>query len=173
MIRFLLQDSTSPDAGARQLAHQLILASLSIKRWAVVAFRFSQLAGRRVPAMGSAIKQLNHLVSGADLAWQATIGSGLQLHHPTGVVWGPGVVVGHRCIIQQGVTIGGRGGSGVDGSPHIGDDVTLGSGAKLMGPIRIGSRSLIGANAVVIGDVPDDSVAVGVPARVISTRKGQ
>lgn len=86
-------------------------------------------------------------------------GLGIVIHH--------NVTIGNNVHIDQNVTIGGNGTS--LGVPIIGDNVYIGAGAKILGPIRIGSGSVIGANAVVIIDVPDCSVAAGVPAKIIRT----
>jgi serine O-acetyltransferase len=86
------------------------------------------------------------------------------------VIIGSKTRIGQRAYILQGVTLGGAGGkSRPDGStqPHVGDDVLIGAGAKILGPVNVGSRVIIGANAVVADDLPDDCVAVGVPARIV------
>ena len=91
-------------------------------------------------------------------------GKGLLLpHNGLGVVIHPKVVIGKNVKILQNVTIGGREGSGL---PIIKDNVEIGAGAVILGNIIIGSHSKIGANAVVISNVPDNSIAVGVPAQV-------
>lgn len=154
----------------RDLVKAIVRSFLIVRHMSVTLFRYSQILGRRAPAAGHVLKQLNHLLTGADLAWQAEVGPGLVLHHPTGVVWGPGVRLGSHCRLQQGVTIGGRGGSRDDGSPVIGDRVILGAGSRVLGPIELGSDSVVGANAVVIKDVPTHSIAVGVPAVIRSRR---
>lgn len=103
------------------------------------------------------------------LSPQAQIGEGLKLPHPVGIVIGDGVQIGKRVIIYQGVTIGaGRVGEGVNGLyPKIGNDVIIYAGAKVIGNINIGDGAVIGANAVVIADVPKGGVVVGVPARLV------
>ncbi len=163
---FLLQDvevlrSTSRTGAGR------IATLLTVRSAAILLFRLSQLAGRAVPVLGSILKQVNHVLTGADLAWQAQVGPGLVLHHPTGVVIGPHVTIGARCTVQQGVTLGGGGGDegGRSDSPVIGSRVELGPGSRVLGPVRVGNDSLVAANAVVVRDVPDGSVARGVPAR--------
>jgi serine O-acetyltransferase len=82
-----------------------------------------------------------------------------------GVVIHARAVVGRNCIIGQGVTIGGK--SGWYEVPVIGDNVEISAGARIIGPIRIGNNVIIGANAVVVKDVPDNCVVAGVPARII------
>ncbi len=74
----------------------------------------------------------------------------------------PEAVIGDRCTLYHGVTLGDRGGWG--GAPRLGHDVTVGAGAKILGAVEVGDRSIIGANAVVLSSVPPDSIAVGVPA---------
>lgn len=163
---FVLQDIVPPEARFSERVRCLRQIVL-VKNIAVVQFRLSQALGERLSLLGYAVKQLNHIVTGADLAWQASVGPGLVLHHPTGVVWGPGVVLGRDVVIQQGVTLGGRGGSGLDGSPSVGDRTEIGAGARVLGPIVVGSDCKIGANAVVLRDVPSGCAAVGIPARVV------
>lgn len=85
--------------------------------------------------------------------------------HPNGIVIHPGSIIGPNCLIFQQVTIGEH----RDGLPTIGGHVDIGAGAKILGSIRIGEHVLIGANAVVVKDVPDHCVAMGVPA-VVSLR---
>jgi serine O-acetyltransferase len=86
-------------------------------------------------------------------------GLGIVIHHRA--------VIGDNCTIGQGVTIGGR--SGYEAVPVLGNNVLVGVGAKLLGPIKIGDNATIGANAVVIKDVPAHATAVGVPAKILKT----
>lgn len=96
----------------------------------------------------------------------ARIGPGLRLPHPNGIVIGSGVEIGARCTIYHQATFGAaRVGEGFsDRYPSVGDDVTIFAGAKLIGPIRIGDGAIIGANAVVLRDVPPRHRATGIPA---------
>ncbi len=151
------------------------LELLTVRALATMLFRASQSAGASVPLLAYVLKQLNHVLTGADLAWQAEVGPGLLLYHPTGVVIGPDVVVGRRCALQQGVTLGAARERGlvVDGrvdSPVVGDDVSIGAGARVIGAITLGHGCTIGANAVVLEDVPAGALAVGVPARLVESR---
>ncbi|MEZ0497977.1 serine O-acetyltransferase [Sphingomonas sp. IW22] len=100
----------------------------------------------------------------------AQIGPGLKLPHPSGIVIGTGARIGSNCTIYHQVTLGGarRGDFKANRYPSVGDDVVLYAGAKLLGGIRVGNHVEVGANAVVRCDVPDNSVAVGIPARIIS-----
>ena len=102
---------------------------------------------------------------GISLPRSAKIGGGLRIDHFGAIVIGPGVVIGKHCTIRQGVTIGNR--KSLDDMPVLGDDVNIGAGAKILGAVRIGNGAKIGANAVVLSDVPEDATAVGVPARIV------
>ena len=144
---------------------------VTLRFQAVFLFRLSQLLGSKVGLLGFLVKQLNQAITGADVSWQATIGPGLVLFHPNGVVIGSDCAIGQNASIQQGVTIGGYGGVERQGSsPYIGDNVSFGSGSKIIGKIRVGDGAKIGANAVVIRDVPANATAVGVPARVLTKK---
>ena len=103
------------------------------------------------------------VVTGADIPLNCSIGGGLLLPHPNGVVILPASPIGPNCLIFQGVTIGSDG----RGEPQIGGHVDIGAGAKILGPITIGDHARIGANAVVIRDVPAGATAIGIPARNI------
>jgi serine O-acetyltransferase len=160
----LFQDASGSRTGLRRVAG----AVLTVRGLATTLFRLSQVLGHVQSGLGHAVKQVNHVVTGADLAWQAEVGPGLCLYHPTGVVIGPGVRVGSRCELQQGVTIGGLGGpegSRPDApSPTLGDDIVVGAGARILGPITLGDGCRVGANAVVIRSAAAGETLVGVPA---------
>lgn len=102
-------------------------------------------------------------ITGADIPLNCNIGGGLLIPHPNGIVIHPDAVIGPNCLIFQQVTIG-----TVDGSakPIIAGHVDIGAGAKVLGGVRIGAHAKIGANAVVLRDVPAGKTAVGIPARV-------
>jgi serine O-acetyltransferase len=102
-------------------------------------------------------------VTGCDIPLGCRIGGGLLLPHPNGIVIHCDVVLGPNCLIFQQVTLGSNGA----GVPTIGGQVDFGAGAKVIGPITIGDHALVGANAVVVCDVPAWATAVGVPARVL------
>jgi serine O-acetyltransferase len=101
------------------------------------------------------------VVTAADIPLNCSIGGGLAINHPNGIVIHPEARIGVNCLIFQQVTIGARRGEGV---PQIGGHVDIGAGAKILGPVRIGAHAKIGANAVVLCDVPDGATAVGNPA---------
>lgn len=108
------------------------------------------------------------LIYNSEIHCSTKIGSGLYLSHCSGIVISSYAVIGNNVNISQQVTIGISGRGTKRGVPIIGNSVYIGPGAKLFGKICIGNNVAIGANAVVTKDIPDDSVAVGVPAKIIS-----
>ena len=114
-----------------------------------------------------AISQAAKFVTGVEIHPGASIGRGLVIDHGTGVVIGETAEVGDNCTIYQGVTLGGTGKDVGKRHPTIGNDVLIGAGAKVLGPFRVGDGAKIAANAVVLEAVPEDSTAVGIPARVV------
>jgi serine O-acetyltransferase len=110
------------------------------------------------------------LATGVELPPGARIGAGLYVGHHGGIIVSCDAVIGERCNLSQGVTIGvADDDSGRRGAPRVGDRVYLALGAKVFGPIRVGRDVAVGANAVVHRDVPDGVTVAGVPARVVST----
>ena len=114
------------------------------------------------------VARLRHIfwsiITQSDIAIEARLGSGLLLPHPNGVVIHEDARIGDDCMIMQQVTVGMIGDGEV---PTIGDRVYIGAGAKIIGKVLIGDGARIGANAVVLTDVPANCTAVGVPARII------
>jgi serine O-acetyltransferase len=156
-------------AGGAVLARAAARNVPTVRFLAVALFRLAQALGRRFGPAGSLVKQLNHVLTGCDIAYQASIGPGLVLYHPTGVVVGPGCRIGARATIMQGATIGSDAvavGEAAAASPAIGDDVFVGPGAVIAGPVELGDRVRVGANSVVRSSFGSDVVLVGAPARV-------
>ncbi len=135
---------------------------------ALIMYRFAHAMheqGWTFPAR--ALSQFARFVTGIEIHPGATIGKGLFIDHGSGVVIGETAVVGDYCTIYQGVTLGGTGKQTGKRHPTLGDNVMVGSGAKLLGNFTVGSGSKIAAGAVVLGDVPENSTAVGIPAKVV------
>lgn len=104
------------------------------------------------------------IITGSDIHPDARIGKGLRLPHPNGVIIHQDAKIGDDCLIMQQVTIGQL---SEDGAPVVGSGVYMGAGAKVLGKISIGDRAKIGANSVVLVDVPSDKTVVGIPARIV------
>lgn len=116
--------------------------------------------------MARAISQFARGLTGIEIHPGAKIGKGFFIDHGMGVVIGETTVIGDNVLLYQGVTLGGTGLEKGKRHPTIGDNVVIGTGAKVLGNITIGDNSYIGANAVVIKDVPANSTVVGVPGRI-------
>ncbi len=113
------------------------------------------------------ISQLARFLTGIEIHPGATIGRGLFIDHGSGVVIGETAVIGDNCTIYQGVTLGGTGKDVGKRHPTLGNNVMVGAGAKVLGPFKVGDNSKIAAGAVVLDEIPENSTAVGIPARVI------
>lgn len=114
-----------------------------------------------------AISQGAKFLTGIEIHPGATIGKGLVIDHGSGVVIGETAEIGDNCTLYQGVTLGGTGKHTGKRHPTLGDNVMVGSGAKVLGPFKVGDGVKIASNAVVLEEVPDNATAVGVPARVV------
>ncbi len=145
--------------------------------WALVVYRFGRwrygIRPRwlRMPFSFAykLLKFFSEMLFGIELPCEVVIGSRLVIEHIGGIVISGDAVLGDDCVLRNGVTIGLRN-RGTRGSPRIGNRVDIGAGAKLLGSIVIGDDVAIGANAVVLCDVPANSIAVGVPARVMERK---
>ncbi len=116
--------------------------------------------------LGRLTSHFGRAMSGIEIHPGATIGPGFFIDHGMGVVIGETAECGANVTLYHGVTLGGTSWKKGKRHPTLEDDVVVGAGAKILGPIRIGARTRVGANAVVVKDVPPDSVVVGIPGRV-------
>lgn len=112
--------------------------------------------------------EITRILTGVDIHPGAIIGAGLFIDHATGVVIGETAEIGDDVTIYHGVTLGGTGAETGKRHPTIGDRVVIGAGAKVLGAIKVGDDSRIGANSVVVKEVPSSAVVVGVPGQAIS-----
>jgi serine O-acetyltransferase len=141
--------------------------------WVILIYRIGQYCSKFRPAWFRQILRIIHfpffalatIISGIHLPRGARIGGGLRIWHFGGIILNAHVVMGENCTLRPGVVIGIL--HSDDDVPVIGNNVDIGVGAKILGAIHIGDNVKIGANAVVITDVPDNCTAVGIPARVL------
>jgi serine O-acetyltransferase len=135
---------------------------------ALLFYRFAHwLNIKRVPFVPRALSQFARFITGIEIHPGAMIGSGLFIDHGMGVVIGETSEIGDNVTLFQGVTLGGTGKQRGKRHPTIGSHVVVGAGAKVLGPITIGDFVKIGANSVVLQDVPDHSTVVGIPGRIV------
>ena len=136
--------------------------------WAVFWHRFSHfLFKHNIKFIARFISQTVRLFTGIEIHPGATIGKRLFIDHGMGVIIGETTIIGDDCTIYQGVTLGGTGKDHGKRHPTLGNNVMVGSGAKILGPFVVGDNSKIAAGAVVLSEVPPNSTCVGVPARIV------
>ncbi len=148
--------------------------------WAMAIYRFGnwryKIRNRAIRMPFSfaykLLKVLSEILTGIELPCEVRLGRRFRIDHFGGIVISGDAVFGDDCIVRNGVTVGLRH-TGERGAPVIGDRADIGAGAKILGSIRIGDDVAVGANAVVIADVPSNSIAVGVPAKVRPRKASQ
>lgn len=141
--------------------------------WVMVVYRFGrwrygiQNRWLRLPfsILYKILKLLSQILTGIDLPCEVTVGRRFKIEHFGDIIISGDTVFGDDVVIRNGVTVGLKR-TNERGAPVIGNRVDIGAGAKVLGPIRIGDDVAIGANAVVLQDVPPNSLAIGVPAQI-------
>lgn len=135
---------------------------------AVVFYRISHwFYERKLLTVARIISQTARFITGIEIHPGAKIGRGLFIDHGMGVVIGETAEIGDNCLLYQGVTLGGTGKDHGKRHPTLGNNVMVGSGAKVLGPFKVGDNAKIASNAVVLEAVPENATAVGVPARIV------
>lgn len=135
---------------------------------ALLAYRASHALFKKGHKLAARmVSQGARAVTGIEIHPGAKIGKGLFIDHGMGVVIGETAEIGDNCTIYQGVTLGGTGKDTGKRHPTLGDNVMVGAGAKVLGPFKVGSGAKIAAGAVVLKEIPEESTAVGIPARVV------
>lgn len=168
MIREMVRD-------ARELAQSAVKSrdiksavkvALSSDSYRILFVNRAREAARRwhIPGVNHSLRMVQTVVFGIEIGKDVTLGEGVYFVHPIGITIGGDARVGDRVRFYGNNTVGT---AKENGYPTIGDDVVVGAGARILGPITVGDRAQIGANSVVLHDVPADSVVVGMPARVV------
>jgi serine O-acetyltransferase len=170
VIREVRSDVTSArerDPAARSVGSAEILTGWAGVQ-ALLAHRVAHaLHQSEVPLLPRSIAFASRAITGVEIHPAAVIGDDFFIDHGSGVVIGETAEIGDRVTLFQGVTLGGTGFARGKRHPTVGDDVTIGSGAKLLGPIEVGKGAKVGANTVVIEDVPADATVVGNPGHPV------
>lgn len=138
--------------------HAVQLHRLAHKLWQMKFFLVARL-----------ISQASRFFTGIEIHPGAKIGRGFFIDHGMGVVIGETAEIGNNCTLYHGVTLGGTSWAKEKRHPTIGDDVVIGSGAKVLGPFTVGSGSKIGSNSVVVKEVPAQSTVVGIPGKIVQS----
>jgi serine O-acetyltransferase len=135
---------------------------------ALVFYRLAHTFQRiRLLCLARWISQVGRFFTGIEIHPAAKIGKGLFIDHGMGVVIGETAAIGDHCTLYHGCTLGGTGKEKGKRHPTLGDHVLVGAGAKILGPFYVGNNAMIGANAVVLSEVPEGATVVGVPGHVI------
>jgi serine O-acetyltransferase len=135
---------------------------------ATIYYRFAHfLYGRNLKFLARAVSQWGRFWTGIEIHPGAKIGRRLVIDHGMGIVIGETAEVGDDCLIYHGVTLGGTGKDQGKRHPTIGSNVLISTGAKVLGPFKVGDNARIAANAVVLSEVPADATAVGIPAQIV------
>jgi serine O-acetyltransferase len=131
--------------------------------WAVIIFRLASTAHHKgIRPLSRLLFFVNTVLFGVELHPGAIVQPGLVIPHPVGMGFASGCRIGERALLLRGTAMGGAGNPKRPGQPSLGDDVTLLDSAKVLGPVHIGDRSMVGTNAVVVDDVPPDTFVYGV-----------
>jgi serine O-acetyltransferase len=138
---------------------------------ALIAYRFSHwLWIRNFHVMARLFSHIARFFTGIEIHPGAQVGRGLFIDHGMGVVIGETTEIGDNVTIYHGVTLGGTTWNKGKRHPTIADNVVIGAGAKVLGPIKLGKNVLVGSNAVVVADAPENSTVVGIPGRIIYSK---
>lgn len=161
--------------GERAPRRRIFLESFLFKAGfqAVLLYRLSHALWRSGwGRLAWALTRFSVAVTGAEIEYNVQIGQGFMIPHPVGIVLGRGSKIGAGVTVFQGVTLGAKdwAPARIGEFPTIGDESVLFAGAKVLGAVAVGRRCVVGANAVVIENLPDGALAVGVPARVVPDR---
>jgi len=166
-VRADVKAARDRDPAARDAGSIEILAGWAGVQ-AILAHRFAHaLHHAGIPILPTILAYASRVITGIEIHPAAKIGRDFFIDHGAGVVIGETAKVGNRVTVYQGVTLGGTGFQRGKRHPTVEDNVTIGSGAKLLGPIRIGHGAKVGANTVVVGDVPPNSTVVGNPGHIV------
>jgi len=166
-VRRDLTAAQERDPAARGIGRTEILLTYGGVQ-ALLAHRVAHAAHETgIPVLPHALAYLSRMATGVEIHPHAEIGDGLFIDHGSGVVIGETAEIGDNVTLYQGVTLGGTGFARGKRHPTVESNVVVGSGAKLLGPIRVGAGSKIGANSVVIHDVPANSTVVGNPGHPV------
>lgn len=172
-IDFIIENDPAASGGKKTFLNRLKVFIIYPSVHALIGHSVSHfLHVRGLKFLARLNSQIMRFFTGIEIHPGATIGRSIMIDHGMGVVIGETAEVGDRVVLYQGVTLGGTGNHTGKRHPTIGNDCFIGSGAKILGPVTLGARVKVGANSVVLRDIPEDSTVVGIPGKVVK-RKNQ
>lgn len=167
MFKYIREDINtikSQDPAIKSTVEAFLYPSI----YALLFYRFAnKLYKIKLFFLARFISQFGRFLTGIEIHPGAVIGRRLFIDHGMGIVIGETAEIGNDVVIYHGVTLGGTGHHTGKRHPTIGNNVMIGAGAKILGPIYIGNNCKVGANAVVVKEIPDNSTAIGIPAEII------
>jgi serine O-acetyltransferase len=172
MLGHILSDIRVVTQKESSVLRKIGALSFNLGLHAVILYRISRwLYLHHMMPVALVVSYVNSVLTGAQISPRAKVGMAFEVMHPQGVIVGTTAVIGDRCQLASGVVIGQRYGNG--DRPTIGNNFSAGTGAKILGLIKIGDYVLVGANSVVLDSLPSGATAVGIPARIVGKYKNE
>ncbi|WAW14990.1 serine O-acetyltransferase EpsC [Peptostreptococcus equinus] len=170
-IDFILENDPAAGGGKIKFFNRLKVFIIYPSVHALIGHSVSHaLSNMGLKFLARLNSQIMRFFTGIEIHPGAKIGHSIMIDHGMGVVIGETAEVGNRVILYQGVTLGGTGNHTGKRHPTIGDGVFIGSGAKVLGPVTLGNNVKVGANSVVLRDIPANSTVVGIPGKIVKTK---
>lgn len=170
-IDFILENDPAAGGGKFKFLNRLKVFIIYPSVHALIGHTVSRaLSNMGLKFLARLNSQIVRFFTGIEIHPGATIGHSIMIDHGMGVVIGETAEVGNRVILYQGVTLGGTGNHTGKRHPTVGDGCFIGSGAKILGPVTLGNNVKVGANSVVLRDIPANSTVVGIPGKIVKTK---
>lgn len=170
-IDFILENDPAAGGGKIKFFNRLKVFIIYPSVHALIGHSVSHaLSNMGLKFLARLNSQIMRFFTGIEIHPGAKIGHSIMIDHGMGVVIGETAEVGNRVVLYQGVTLGGTGNHTGKRHPTIGDGVFIGSGAKVLGPVTLGNNVKVGANSVVLRDIPANSTVVGIPGKIVKTK---
>lgn len=173
-IDYIIENDPASSRGNSKFLNRLKVFIIYPSVHALIGHSISHfLSNMGLKFLARLVSQIFRFATGIEIHPGATIGHSIMIDHGMGVVIGETAEIGNRVTIYQGVTLGGTGNHTGKRHPTVKDDVVIGSGAKVLGPITLGNEVKIGANSVVLNDIPDGATVVGIPGKIVKIKNSK
>lgn len=170
-IDYIIANDPASSRGNIKFLNRLMVFIIYPSVHALIGHSISHaLSNMGLKFLARLVSQIFRFLTGIEIHPGATIGHSIMIDHGMGVVIGETAEVGNRVTIYQGVTLGGTGNHTGKRHPTVGNDVIIGSGAKVLGPVTLGDEVKVGANSVVLHDVPNGATVVGIPGKIVKIK---
>ena len=170
-IDYIIANDPASSRGKIKFLNRLMVFIIYPSVHALIGHSISHaLSNMGLKFLARLVSQIFRFLTGIEIHPGATIGHSIMIDHGMGVVIGETAEVGNRVTIYQGVTLGGTGNHTGKRHPTVGNDVIIGSGSKVLGPVTLGDEVKVGANCVVLHDVPNGATVVGIPGKIVKIK---